>query len=73
MHICMFLPPWKQPSPGARVVMRKLMRPFLFILLLPSTTISGLKLTPLPSAYFLVLADKEDVVMENLEAMTQLN
>ena len=49
------------------------MRPFLFILLLPSTTISGLKLTPLPSAYFLVLIDKEDVEMENLEAMTQLN
>ena len=73
VHICMFLPPWKQPGPGARVVMRKLMRPFLFILLLPYTTISGLKLTPLPSAYFLVLVDKEDVEMKILEAMTQLN
>ena len=49
------------------------MRPFLFILLLPFTTISGLKLTPPPSAYFLVLVDKGDVEMENLEAMTQSN
>ena len=49
------------------------MRSFLFTLLLPFPIISGLKLTPLPSAYFLVLVDKEDVEMENLEAMTQLN
>ena len=49
------------------------MRPFLFTLLLPFPIISGLKLTPLPSAYILVLVDKEDVEMENLEAMTQSN